>query len=71
MSIILNMKSYSLYFITDNGNIYSSALLAKRVKDNPEKIVEVVRVFSKTGLDKLKSRGTIYRGPACGDNRAT
>lgn len=58
------MKNYSLYFVSDNGNIYSSGILAKRVKHNPERIVEVVKVFSKTGLDKLRSRGTIYRGPA-------
>lgn len=65
------MKNYSLYFISDNGNIYSSGILAKRVKSNPERIVEVVKVCSKAGLDKLRSRGTIYRGPVGdGDNRA-
>lgn len=35
-----------MYFIADNGNIYSSGVLAKRVKENPEKIVEVVRAAS-------------------------
>lgn len=35
-----------MYFIADNGNIYSSGILAKRVKENPERIVEIVRAAS-------------------------
>lgn len=40
------MKKTYLYFKSDNGNIYSSGILAKRVKDNPERIVEVIRASS-------------------------
>ena len=64
------MKSYSLYYIADNGDIYSSGVLAKRLKQNKVTITEVVKVYSKTTLDKLRERDingcldAIYRGPA-------
>lgn len=58
----MNSK-YSLYFICENGNILTSTVLATKCRTQPQKIVEVVKVRSKAGLDKLKSRGTIYRGP--------
>ena len=57
------MKKTYLYFISDNGNIYSSGILAKRVKGNPERIIEVVRAVSWKDARK-KQLEAIYRGPA-------
>lgn len=52
-----------MYFIADNGNIYSSGVLAKRLKEKSETIVEIVRASSWKEVKK-KQIEAIYRGPA-------
>lgn len=60
------MKKSYMYFIADNGNIYSSGVLAKRLKNNPETIIEVVRAESWLAAKKKRRFTGALRS---GDNR--